>query len=171
MNTRLFVVLLLAVDFCTAQIYVSPSGDDRNAGAANSPVRTLERARDLVRSRNQSMSADVVVNLRPGLYRLERPLVLDARDSGSNGHYVIYQSEMNSSRPGGADFAVISGGVRVTGWKLVDRARNLWSASAPAELKDTRQLYVDGVRASRARGRLPVEVTPTATGYTASSAA
>src|SRR5580698_6348210 len=42
-----------------AQIYVSPSGDDRNSGATNSPVRTLERARDLVRPRNQGMTGDL----------------------------------------------------------------------------------------------------------------
>ena len=167
---RLFACVLLFAFGATAQIYVSPSGDDRNSGAENSPVRTLERARDLVRTRNQGMTGDLTVHLRPGLYRLERPLTLDARDSGSGGHNVIYEAELNSSRPGGGDFAVVSGGVRVTGWKLVDRARNLWSADAPAGLKDTRQLYVDGVRALRARGRLPVEVTPTATGYTASSA-
>ncbi|HEY3841171.1 MAG TPA: fibronectin type III domain-containing protein [Bryobacteraceae bacterium] len=161
MITRL-VCALLAAAGAFAQIYVSPAGDDRNSGAQGSPVRTLERARDLVRTRNQQMTGDLVVHLQAGTYRLERPLVLESRDSGSGGHNVIYR--------GDADFAVISGGIRVTGWKLMDRARNLWSAPAPEALKDTRQLYVDGVRAQRARGRLPVEVTPTAEGYTASTA-
>lgn len=45
----------------------------------------------------------------------------------------------------------------------------LWSAPAPAGLDNTRQLYVNGVRASRTSGTLPVALTPTATGYTASS--
>jgi hypothetical protein len=58
----------------------------------------------------------------------------------------------------------------VTGWKPVPNRKNLWVASAPAGLKDTRQLYIEGVRASRTRGRLPVDVTPTADGYTASGA-
>jgi hypothetical protein len=144
-----------------AQIYVSPSGDDRNDGTVGSPVRSLERARDVVRTRNQAMAADLVVQLAPGVYRLSRPLVLDARDSGTGGHNVIYKAT--------GEFAVVSGGVRVTGWKLVDGVRNLWSAQAPAGLDDTRQLYIDGVRAARARGRLPVTVTQTETGYTASS--
>lgn len=170
MTQRIFLSLLLSACAAAAQIYVSPSGDDRNSGAANSPVRTLERARDLVRSRNQSMTGDIRVNLQPGVYRLERPLTLDARDSGTGGHNVIYASTLNSSRTGAADFALVSGGVQVTGWKLDDKARNLWSAPAPAALKDSRQLYVNGIRAMRARGRLPVEVTPVASGYTASSA-
>jgi hypothetical protein len=36
-------------------------------------------------------------------------------------------------------------------------------------LKNTRQLYVNGVRALRTQGRLPVKLTETATGYTAGS--
>jgi hypothetical protein len=167
MPTRLLLALLAATSY--AQVYISPSGDDRNSGAQNSPVRTLERARDLVRTRNQHMTADVIVHLQPGAYRLDRPLTLDARDSGTRGHNVIYQGDLDSSRAGGADFAVISGGVRVMGWKLIDPARNLWSAPSPAALNDTRQLYIDGVRAQRAHGRLPVDVTPTLTGYTASA--
>src|SRR6202042_2772907 len=64
---------------------------------------------------------------------------------------------------------IVSGGVQVTGWKLADAKKNLWSASAPAGLQNTRQLYVNGVRAERTKGRLPVKLTETATGYTASS--
>lgn len=163
MNIRFFAGLLAFACGAGAQIYVSPSGNDRNPGTQNSPVRTLERARDLVRLRNQSMMGDLTVHLQPGVYRLERPLTLDARDSGTGGHDVVWQS-------GGGEFALVSGGVRISGWKPIDRYRNLWSAEAPAALKDARQLYVDGVRAVRARGRLPVDVTPTDTGYMASSA-
>jgi hypothetical protein len=45
--------------------------------------------------------------------------------------------------------------------------RTLWSAPAPAALGNTRQLYIDGIRASRTRGRLPVELAKTDAGYTA----
>jgi hypothetical protein len=54
---------------------------------------------------------------------------------------------------------VISGGLPVTGWRLVDRARNLRAAPAPAGLDSTRQLYVNGVRAQRTSGRPPVGLT------------
>jgi hypothetical protein len=148
----------------SAQIYVAPNGDDSGPGTEARPIRTLNHARDLVRARNGAMAADLIVRLAPGTYRLTRPLVLDARDSGSNGHNVIYTSAVDGQYP------VLSGALAVTEWKLVDRARNLWSAPAPDGLGNTRQLYVDGVRAHRARGRLPVEVTQTDTGYTASSA-
>jgi hypothetical protein len=146
-----------------AQIYVSPSGDDANPATEARPIRTLVHARDLVRARNGQMTADLTVYLSPGPYRLSEPLVLDARDSGSGGHNVIYSAVAPEQVP------IVSGAIRVTGWKLMDRTRNLWSAPAPAELKNSRQLYVDGVRAARARGRLPVTVSVTENGYTANS--
>ncbi len=150
--------------YARAQIYVSPSGNDAAPGSEARPVRTLERARDLVRARERGMTGDLTVYVAAGTYRMERPLVLDARDSGNGGHRVIY-----SGASGGGP-SIVSGGIPVTGWKLADRARNLWSAPVPAKLKNARQLYIDGVRATRTRGRLPVPVTPTASGYTAASA-
>jgi hypothetical protein len=63
---------------------------------------------------------------------------------------------------------VLSGGDRITGWHLSDPTKGIWSAPAPAGLQ-TRQLYVDGVRADRASGPLPVHLKKTTTGYTADS--
>jgi hypothetical protein len=144
--------------------FVSPSGDDANAGTSSaSPVRTLARAQALVRSVNQNMTGDVKVQLAGGTYRLGAPLALDARDSGSNGHNVIWTAA-SGARP------VLSGAVRVTGWTQVDAGRNIWSAPVPAGL-NTRQLYVNGRRAARARGSAPVTLTWTTTGYTASGGA
>lgn len=145
----------------TSDVYVSPAGDDHAKGTAGHPVRTLTRARDLVRSRVAGLQGDLTVHLAPGTYRQTEPLVLDARDSGTGGHRVVWQ--------GSGDGTVVSGGRRVTGWHPVKDRTGLWSAPAPKGLTDTRQLYVDGVRAQRARGAVPVALTQTATGYTASS--
>ncbi len=71
-------------------LYVSPSGNDRNPGTKDQPVRTLQHARDLVRRLNQKMSADITVYLSGGVHRLTEPLALDPADSGMNGHNVIY---------------------------------------------------------------------------------
>jgi Fibronectin type III domain/Right handed beta helix region len=143
-----------------ADVYVSPAGNDHSPGTATRPVRTLERARDLVREHDGNLSADLTVHLASGTYRLARPLALDARDSGSNGHRVVWQ---------GTGSTVISGGRRVTGWHQVPGRAGLWAAPAPSGLSGTRQLYVDGVRAQRARGEVPVGLTVTPTGYTASA--
>lgn len=140
----------------TTTVYVSPGGDDTNPGtSAGKPVRTLPRARDLVRGLNSAMTADITVSLAAGTYQLTQPLTLDARDSGSGGHNVVWTAAAGV-RP------VISGGTRITGWK---KSGNLWSAPVPASLA-TRQLYVDGVRAQRASGPLPVKVTTIDKGYT-----
>src|SRR5439155_22871014 len=123
------------------------------------PVRTLQRARDLVRGLNQSMTGDIVVSLADGTYQLSQPLTLDARDSGTGGHRVSWTAA-SGARP------VISGGIPITGWHK--GSGNLWSAPAPAGLR-TRQLYINGVRAIRASGPLPVTVTATTKGYTTSA--
>jgi hypothetical protein len=141
-----------------SDVYVSPFGSDAAPGTAWRPVRTLMRARDLVRQRNARLTADLTVHLAPGTYRLTEPLVLDARDGGGNGHRVVWQGSRDT---------VISGGRRVTGWHPVAGRPGLWAA--PAGLTNTRQLYLDGVRQQRARGPVPVTLTATPTGYTASA--
>ena len=153
-------LLLPSTLLADRSFYVSPAGDDANAGTRGSPVRSLERARDLVRTINQNVSDDITVYLEGGVFRLTQPLMLEARDSGPPGHNVIYTAA-------GKETPVITGAVRVTGWKLADAAKNLWCAPAPSGLKNTRQLFVDGVRARRAAGLLPVKLTKTDTGYIA----
>ena len=142
----------LAAPKSRRDIYVSPDGSDRGTGTWSRPVRSLRRARDLARSRGGVRT----VHLASGVYRLGEPLQLDGRDSG-----VTWQ---------GTGDTVISGGRQVTGWRPVAGRANLWSAPAPAGLTDTRQLYVNGVRAQRSQGVVPVTLTATATGYTASAA-
>ena len=137
----------------TAQIYVSPRGSDAAPGTRTKPVQSLEHARDLART-----SSSRRVLLADGLYRLHAPLQLSEADSGTTF----------AAMPGATP--ILSGAVAVIGWKQVDAARNLWRAPAPAGVSNSRQLYVDGVRAHRARGRVPVALTMTATGYTAGDA-
>ena len=51
-------------------ITVSPQGDDSAAGSQDAPFRTLERAQLAVRQVNTEH--DVTVQLKDGIYRLER---------------------------------------------------------------------------------------------------
>ncbi|MFE7791741.1 right-handed parallel beta-helix repeat-containing protein [Streptomyces sp. NPDC057460] len=146
-----------SADAHSADVYVSPMGDDHAQGNARHPVKTLQRARDLARARSSHADGDLTVHLASGTYRTEKPLVLDARDSGRDGHRIIWQ---------GTGSTVISGGRKIEGWRPVRGRPGLYSAPAPHGLADTRQLYVDGVRAQRARGEVPVGLTVTPTGYT-----
>jgi hypothetical protein len=166
------IVQMAAIGICVAafaraasgQVFVSPAGNDANPGTLTMPVATLEHAAALARDQmafaSSAAATDVRIVLEAGVYRLRQPLSLGPEHSGVNGHNLIFAAA-TGARP------VISGAVRVTGWRRVDAAKNVWQAAVPAGVKDSRQMYVDGVRASRTRARLPVELTMTAAGYTA----
>src|ERR1044071_10348808 len=88
-----------------ATFWVSPSGNDSNAGTEAAPFRTLERA---VESANASSDA-VTVYVADGTYRLAKPLVFAA------GGPAIEMRAMAGANP------VISGAVQITGWTLFDK--------------------------------------------------
>jgi hypothetical protein len=155
-NSRLLVfVLLFAARVAWGQIYVSPNGDDAHAGTQASPVRTLEHALALSRTAGERR-----IVLHGGTYRLAEPLRLTPADSGSAGHDLIF-----IAAPG--EQPILSGAVRITQWRLVDPARHLWTAPVPPAIANSRQLYINGRRATRTRGRVPVALTMTSAGYTA----
>ncbi|WP_329128482.1 discoidin domain-containing protein [Streptomyces sp. NBC_01476] len=137
---------------------VAPDGH----GSACSPHDpcSLTTAQARVRAASRSAHADIDVVLAGGTYRLDRTFALDAAkgDGGQSGHGVTYEAA-----PGA--HPVLSGGEQVQGWK--QGADGVWQATVPPGT-DTRQLYVDGVRAIRARGADPTGFTRTATGYTTS---
>jgi hypothetical protein len=126
----------------TTNFYVDPvNGSDSNSGTSTAAAfRTVQAAQAAVRAVNANMSDDIVVNLRGGTYSLTAPITFGTSDSGTNGHTVVYQA-YNGETP------VITGGKAITGW----------TASANGEYKASvgslnfRQLYVNGVRATRAR--------------------
>jgi hypothetical protein len=129
-----------------ATLWVSPAGDDRNPGTEEQPFRTIEHARDAVRAMNRDMADDITVFIG-GEYHLDRPIEFGPEDSGTNGFNIVY-----TAAPG--EHPVLSGGLRVSGWSLADKAHNLWSAPAPAGLVNTHDLFVNGAPAARTRGRL-----------------
>jgi hypothetical protein len=143
----LLALSLFATTGARAALWVSADGNDHNPGTEEEPLRTLERARDIVRTQNRDMTDDITVFIG-GTHRITRPLELGPEDSGSNGFAIVY-----TCAPG--EHPSISGGVQVTGWTLSDRDRNLWSAPAPPGLADSRDLFVNGAPTARTRGRLP----------------
>jgi hypothetical protein len=124
----------------TTDFYVSPRGSDANPGTKNRPFRTIARAQQAVRATNQNMQRDITVYLSGGEYPLEQTVVFDARDSGTNGHLVIYRAVEGES-------PMISGGKKINGWSQSADGR----FRAPAAGMVFRQLYVNGKRAIRAR--------------------
>lgn len=54
--------------------YVSPTGNDSNPGTEALPFRTIEKARDVIRTINSNMTGDIIVYLREGTYALNSTL-------------------------------------------------------------------------------------------------
>ncbi|MFF5249513.1 ricin-type beta-trefoil lectin domain protein [Streptosporangium sp. NPDC000095] len=125
----------------TTTLYASPSGSGSSCSSAQ-PC-SLPAAQTAVRALTGAMSGDIVVELADGVYRLSAPLRFTAADSGNNGYQVIWRAAP-SARP------VISGARAVTGWSLADSGKNIWRANVGTGV-DSRQLYVNGAIATRAR--------------------
>ncbi|WP_416978998.1 RICIN domain-containing protein [Streptomyces sp. T028] len=122
--------------------YVDPSGgSDSNPGTSTSSAfRTIQKARDAVRAVNSNMAGDIVVNLRGGTYPLTSTVGFTTADSGTGGHNVIWKAY-------GTETPVVTSGRTITGWTSAGNGQ--YKASVGS--LDFRQLYVDGVRATRAR--------------------
>ncbi len=123
-------------------IYVAPEGNDSNPGTLDQPLKTLGRARDLVRTMTATMTDDILVYLRGGTYPLTDTLTFSNADSGHAGFYVKYMA-YEGERP------LITGGRPITGFTVFDAANNIYSATGVST--PFRQLYVNGVKAVRAR--------------------
>ncbi len=92
-------------------------------------------------------TADAVVLLGEGVYRLADPLQFGAADGGQNGTTVTWQAAPGAS-------PVIAGSVSVGAWKLHDAARQIYVADIPAG-SDARQVWVNDRLAKRASIEIP----------------
>jgi len=141
-------------------IFVALDGNDAWSGKLSSPnsertdgpFATLQRAQQEVRKlkgEEPSRRRPISVLIRGGVHFLKGPLAFTAEDSGTPDAPIIY-----SAYPG--EKPVISGGVRLTGWKLdankPARARLLIPEVKRGEWSFC-QLFVNGQR--RYRPRLP----------------
>jgi hypothetical protein len=126
-----------------ATYYVSPSGSDANPGSLSQPFLTIGHAQSVVRGINTSMTGDIYIYLRGGLYTLSSTLVFTDMDAGTGGYTIFY-----TAYPG--EFPVISGGKQVTGWTVA--SGSLWKASVSGVSDKVRQIYVNGLRADMSRG-------------------
>ncbi len=105
------------------------------------PTQTLERLAELAKAQP---SANVRVVLQGGVYRLDRPLVLERRHVPPRGSLTFAAADDQR--------VVLSGGKAITGWKVA--ADGTWSTTIPevAERKWAfRELFVGGQRRPRAR--------------------
>ncbi|WP_405068182.1 right-handed parallel beta-helix repeat-containing protein [Kribbella sp. NBC_01510] len=131
-----------AVDCKT--FWVAPTGNDSAKGTEQDPWKTVTRARDEIRDKhlNDRMNCDITVNLKAGDYPVSSTIDLDQRDSGKNGHRVIYRSV---DGPGKAN---LEGAEEITGWTPTHDG--IYKAKFDAS-KPFYTLFEDGKRATNAR--------------------
>lgn len=123
-----------------ASYYVSTTGNDNNPGTEIQPFKTIQKAREVIRTRTGTWTGDIYVWLRGGTYTPTASLEFTAADAGKNGHYVAYQA-YRGERP------IISGGTPLTGWTPYQNG--IYRTSCDS--MEFRQLYVNGKKATRAR--------------------
>ncbi len=142
--------------FGSAEFWVSPSGDDSQPGTEAAPFQTLTRARDAVRNVDPAHIGPITVHLFGGVYRLTQPLQLGPEDSGRPGHYVTWRAVDNET-------PIISGAIPISSWHADPDRPGIYYASVPTG-SATRQLYINGQRAQRARTPdYPASFLPNAT--------
>ncbi|RGN50871.1 MULTISPECIES: right-handed parallel beta-helix repeat-containing protein [unclassified Bacteroides] len=161
-------MLLVAFSVVTAgEVWVSPSGNDGNAGTKDAPLRTvaqaLKRAREWRRLSNPAVQGGVRVLLQEGVYRQEKALLVRPEDSGTAESPTIVEAAEGAK-------VIISGGKLLTGWKRVTEdipglpavaKGKVWRADAPLvgnRLAEFRQLWVNGVKAVRSTQFAPREM-------------
>lgn len=127
-------------------IYVSPNGSDTGAGTSSDKV-SLTMALALVAEKNDAMTGNIEVILDGGYYKLTQKLEMTEAHGGTN-HYSVVWKAAEGAEPiigsaetfAGAAFAV---------HKETEKG-TIYVIEVPESL-DSRQVFVDNVRATRAR--------------------
>lgn len=126
--------MVLAGDTLAVTYYVSPTGNDANAGTSTTaPWRTIDRVNQLGAGLN---AGDQVLFQRGGVYRGK----LTISDSGTPGSPMVVGAYGTGADP------VITGSVAVTGWTVY--SGNIWQATVA---QDVKYVYYDGALQTLAR--------------------
>ena len=120
-------------------IYVSPDGDDNNNGSFEKPFRTIEKAKNYVRTIRNKTDSHITVFLRGGVYELTTPIEFDGNDAGNA---MVYYRAYNGEIP------ILSGGRKISGWEQYDG--NIFRTYIGNDV-DMLQLYMDDEAKTLAR--------------------
>jgi len=157
------VVCVMLTAFCVAAVpqadfYVAADGNDqwsgklaaRNADGTDGPFASMDRALRAVsevRAAQPARKTPVAIAVRGGVHKISSTIQITPEHSGTADSPTVITAF-------GDQTPVISGGVRITGWKIDGNGR--WTAALPevaAGKWNFIQLFVDGQR--RYRARLP----------------
>ena len=152
--------LLFLTGAFAADIYVSPTGNDRNPGTRQQPLQNLSaailKARELRRLNDASVKTGINIWLGDGIYPVMETIILRPEDSGTSE-----SPTRIAALPG--ETPVLSGGVDIKGWKKVfspflglskESREQVWVSDLPRVMGNPftfRQLWVNNQKAVRAQ--------------------
>lgn len=136
---------VVEIDSCITLYVDGDKGNDSNDGSENAPFKSIEKAQEAVKQYTETMQNHIFIYLKDTEYYMKDPFALDSENSGNNGYYIVYASY-------GGGQASITGGRHVSGWSVHDADKNIYVANVGAGT-ETRQMFVDGTRAIRARSK------------------
>jgi hypothetical protein len=130
-----------------ADFFIATGGSDTNnglyaqaSGGNNGPFATVGGAQTAISGIVGGRSTPILVYLRGGTFYTSQTIA--PTTSGSASAPIVYQSFAGES-------AVLSGGMRVTGWTR--SAGNMWRATLPAGTQRFEDLFYNDVRRLRPR--------------------
>ena len=83
-SITLILLIIISANSFAQELHVSVKGKDSNPGTKLKPVATLERARDILRSKNgMTNSSPKKVIIYEGIYSQTKSLVFDEKDGGT----------------------------------------------------------------------------------------
>ena len=104
-------------------IYVSPNGNDSASGTESEPLKSLEKAKEMVRIAKKTSNGDITVYLKGGTYFIDKTLIFGLDDSGTKGQIITWTAY-------DGDTPVLSSGLKLSGWKKSGKIRGLPSMAA-----------------------------------------
>ena len=151
-----FVCIMLLCAGCdkSLEIHLSPNGSDSNTGDKSSPLKTLEKARDVAREiREAHTNAPIAIMMHPGIYEINKTVVFSKQDSGSPDNPLQIRGVVDNSDPDAQP--QLAGGIVVDNWKkcTFNGRSDVFEADLkPLGIKKKfRQLFLNGTRQIWAR--------------------
>lgn len=138
-------LVLLAIPYqasawAACDLHVAAAGSDQQAGSADAPFASLQRAVDeAARLCQRGQQGEVRIVLHEGVYSLREPLLIGPKHVPKGDGKLIF-----TAAPGAAP--VISGGRALQGWRIGPNGN--WSLQLSDVLAGWRfrELFVDGER-------------------------
>jgi parallel beta-helix repeat protein len=148
-----FLFTFLISKIYATDIYISTTGSDSNDGTQNAPFLTPQRAQVAIATAKSSNGGQLpdnyIVHFAPGLYFLNSTLNITIADSGDTTHSVTW------SGPGPQTPAIISAGMLLSGWTVLNGFPGVYTVSVPNLLFVRQMWQVGGGR--RFLSRTPIK--------------